>query len=109
MDPCADCKRPEHCTGRYPDDDKHHPGQIRGCFAEKARSVMPRSIATTGMWEKDRAFEQDADAYRRLRANGIQPARLTGCRALEKIDHGHVIEAKPDPADVDRYEIPVTS
>lgn len=105
MEPCADCKDPEHCTGTWPDEDKHRPGEVRGCFAEKSRTVMPRSLRTEGMWAKDVVWEKDADAYRRLRGNGLQPSKINGCRALEHIDHGHVIEAKPDPKLFDRYEI----
>jgi len=65
--PCAGCKQPEHCTGTYPEDDPHKPGEIRGCFKAKSETLVVTTVRgreRTGtavranpVWEKGRITE----------------------------------------------------
>ena len=43
--PCDGCKQPESCGGRWPDDDPHMPGRLRGCFAAKTGSFQITTCA----------------------------------------------------------------
>ena len=66
----------------------------RGCcesFAEHVRSINLSSSALPNRRReaarlsfKDRRMEEDHAAYRRLRAQGIQPAGLDNCAQMEK-------------------------
>ena len=103
--PCDDCVRPEHCTSRWPDDDKHHPGEVRGCFAEKARSVIVRTDACVRAIAADNQLGKDMDAYKRLRKQGLHPDTIDGSATAEQFDHQHLIERKPDPEIVERYPL----
>ena len=79
--PCDGCKQPESCGGRWPDDDKHMPGRLRGCFAKKTQGVTityDRPIIN-----REKVMAKDNDAYRRLVKNGVQPPKVDGSAALE--------------------------
>lgn len=89
--PCERCAQPKHCAAN-------------GCFGEKARSVGFTSTVTSVINQAEAAQRRDMDAYRRLRNDGIQPSQIYGSAALETIDDRHVIEAKPDPKEVERYQ-----
>jgi hypothetical protein len=82
FEPCPGCAQPDHCGGRWPEDGNFRPGQLRGCFAEKARSV---AVEPAGSWvrEREREMSKDNDAYRRLRRDGVQPKRVDGSAKLE--------------------------
>lgn len=80
--PCDSCAQPDHCTGRYPDDDKWRPGEVRGCFGAKARSVKVEP-AGKKYAARERVMSSDNDAYRRLRRDGVQPQRVDGSAELE--------------------------
>lgn len=82
--PCPDCVRPEHCGGRWPDDDAHMPGRLRGCFAEKSRGV---DIANAERWRirtRETEMDRDNEAFRRLKKTGFRPNRVDGSALLEK-------------------------
>jgi len=102
MIPCETCKQPEECTGTYPLDDKHRPGEVRGCFADKARGVSIRSDSTAQVIAADRTLSKDLDAYKRLRDDGLQPPRIDGSAEREKLGQRHEIEQKPSPKSLER-------
>lgn len=89
MTVCDGCAQPEHCTAN-------------GCFGEKARTVGFTSAVTVAVNNAENAQRRDMDAYKRMRSEGIQPSQIYGAAALEQIDDRHVIEAKPDPAQVEQ-------
>ena len=100
--PCENCAQPLHCTGRWPDDDKHKPGQVRGCFGSAARSVVVRSDHTANVIKKDTQLGKDLDAYKRLRAAGTQPPMIDGSAQRELLSKQHEVERRPDPKLVER-------
>ena len=102
MEPCDNCAQPDHCTGRWPDDDKFRPGQVRGCFGQKSRTVSVRGEVTATFIEKDRTLSKDLAAYKRLRRDGVQPTQIDGSAQAEKLGQRHVIEGRPDPRIVER-------
>lgn len=84
MEPCADCVDPARCTGTWPDDDPHRPGQVRGCFADKTRSLKLGTLLEV-VHKEDRARSDDLAAYKRLvKDHGLQPQTVTNCRLVEK-------------------------
>lgn len=102
--PCPECRQPEHCLGRWPDDDPHRPGEVRGCFAAKTRTVAVRSTGTAIALAADRRLSRDLDAYRRLRRDGLQPPRIDGSAERELLDVKHRIEETPPPQVLERLE-----
>lgn len=82
--PCDGCAQPDHCGGTWPEDSKWKPGQLRGCFADKARSVRVEP-AGPKYKARERVMSRDNDAYRRLRKDGVQPNRVDGSADLEAI------------------------
>jgi len=66
----------------------------RGCcatYAEHVRSISISSAATPNrrpeaarLTQKDKAWDADHAAYRRLRKQGIQPAGLDNCAQMER-------------------------
>lgn len=103
--PCETCVRPEHCTGRWPDDDKHLPGQVRGCYAEKVSTVHIQHVNAGVIRLAERTEAADMEAYKRMRKDGLQPRAIKHSRGMEHANDKHVIEGKPDPALFERYEI----
>lgn len=81
--PCDGCAQPDHCGGTWPEDDRHKPGQVRGCFAAKARGVKLRAD-NMPFTAREKVMASDNDAYRRLRKDGIQPPKVDGSAHLEK-------------------------
>lgn len=88
-----------------------HPGlDVEGCFACKASSVMVAPSATPTRNDGARAadvnrtedcWQRDMPAYRRLRADGLQPRGIDGCGDLEaraadplEVTMGHVFESR---------------
>lgn len=83
-----------------------HPEYVDGCFGCKAGTI---SISATALENrgaavrvadaKDKALDGDLAAYKRLRANGLQPKNIDGSASLEKsdikgqfdIDLGHIV------------------
>lgn len=106
--PCPDCADPDWCASRYPDDDKHKPGEVRGCFAEKSRTIMPRSMRTAPWHQAEKEQSKDMDAYKRLRQDGVQPTQIMGSSVLEQVEERHIIERRADPKALERREIPDT-
>ncbi len=104
MTPCEVCKQPNHCTGTYPDDDEHRPGQVRGCFAEKTLGVSFRSTETTNVIAADKTLGSDLSAYKRLKDDGVQPPRIDGASQREMMSEKHHIEEKPSPRVLERLE-----
>lgn len=100
--PCENCAQPEHCTGVWPEDGNFRPGQVRGCFGQKSRTVSVRSEVTAAFIEKDRTLSRDLAAYKRLRQDGVQPTQIDGSAEAENLGHRHVIEGTPDPKVVER-------
>ena len=108
--PCPDCVRPEHCEGRYPDDDPHRPGEVRGCFAEKARTAGFTSPWTSIVNLSEKQQSQDMAAYKRMRREGLQPRNVKGSRSAELLaNERHQVEGTPDPKLLERYEIGATT
>ena len=83
FEPCKGCAQPAHCGGTWPDDDRHRPGEVRGCFADKARGVKLRAD-NMPYTAREKVMAQDNDAYRRLRRDGLQPPKVDGSAQLEK-------------------------
>lgn len=51
-----------------------------------AASAMPsRKGAVAGMERQESRLDKDLDAYQRLRRDGVQPGRIEGCAAVEKV------------------------
>jgi len=73
-----------------------HPGlDVDGCFgcriagvAFSASSMPSRKIATNNIDATERRWSKDMDAYKRLKQDGLQPARIDGAAEVEKkADH----------------------
>lgn len=76
------------------------------CFACKLRSVQfggARSQERRESLHTSREFEtamaKDMPAYKRLRADGLQPQGITGAAIVEQSDDHHVIEGTPKLAE----------
>jgi hypothetical protein len=74
-----------------------HPRYVEGCWGCKVTSVQVAATSTPAraQRESDRRFAKDGPAYKRLRAEGLQPPRIDGCAQLEagaehraQIEHG---------------------
>jgi hypothetical protein len=68
-----------------------HPQPVDGCFGchvatiGVAAAALPnRGKAITVANQKDAALARDMDAYKRLRRDGEQPARIDGAAHVEK-------------------------
>lgn len=88
----------------------HPDGPVEGCFGCRVSTlhISPAAMATRIESDRDYAFQQsfaaefhngDREAYRRLRANGVQPPSVRGSAVLERhadsryeIETGHVAE-----------------
>lgn len=82
-----------------------HPEYRDGCFGCKvstihigAGALENRGGAVRAMDAKDKALDSDLGAYKRLRANGLQPKAIDGSSDVERhvtsqfdIDLGHVV------------------
>jgi len=69
--PCDGCKQPLECGGRWPEDDKHKPGQIRGCFAAKTHSL---DVATNAGKTLEHTTNHKADpSWEKARAGEVRP------------------------------------
>ena len=77
-----------------------HPTYVEGCWSCRictvsvAASAMPsrhpEAVATNA---REARWNQDMPAYKRLRQDGLQPAQIDGCAALEKhAEHEKQIE-----------------
>lgn len=70
---------------------KTHPTYVEGCFACKITQVsvsataMPgRRADAIGGIARDRHWDEDMAAYKRLRQDGLQPPRIDNCKVLER-------------------------
>ena len=68
-----------------------HPEFVEGCFACKITQVsvsataMPgRRSETIATIARDRHWDEDMSAYKRLRNDGLQPPRIDNCKVLER-------------------------
>lgn len=76
----------------------------RGCCPspkEHYRSLRFVAKGEGTLHERDRQFQRDREAYRRLRQNGLQPPRIDGCAVVEQyattkeeVEHGAVVWKK---------------
>lgn len=69
-----------------------HPTPVDGCFGCKASTL--EMTMPTGIVGRERSLRRDMDAYRRLRAEGLQPPSIKGsavneARAAERWDVEH--------------------
>jgi hypothetical protein len=76
----------------------------RGCCATPAEHYKSLVFATgpvsTQIRDLTRQFDADMDAYPQLRAEGIQPQRVSGsAELLRREAPKHVIEGTPPPED----------
>ena len=54
-------------------------------FAAKLKTIQFGKVAgSEAMTKRDKVLDQDLAAYKRLRHNGVQPAHINGCAAIEK-------------------------
>ena len=63
---------------------------IDHCFAENARSIHMPNVAQMRrqIGPREREMSADNDAYRRLRADGVQPSTVDGATEMEaKLNH----------------------
>jgi len=69
-----------------------HPDlDVDGCFgcriagvAFAASSMPSRKIATNDIDATERRWSKDMDAYKRLKRDGLQPAKIDGSAEMEK-------------------------
>jgi hypothetical protein len=68
-----------------------HPTYVEGCFACKITQVsvsataMPgRKPETISSIAQERHWNEDMAAYKRLRADGVQPPQIDNCKVLER-------------------------
>ncbi len=88
---CEGCKQTAGCS-------------VNGrCFGESARSMSVRSEGTRIEIAKENQFGKDAGAYRRLRADGVQPRNIDGAARMELHSERHQVEQRPDPATVAKF------
>jgi hypothetical protein len=70
---------------------KTHPNlDVDGCFGCRVSNVtfgaecMPtRKPQEIGYIQKERQWDSDMDAYKRLKNDGVQPERIDGCAKIE--------------------------
>lgn len=73
---------------------------VEGCFGCKiagiamSSSAMPnRKSDTRAIEQKERRWDRDMDAYKRLRRDGLQPPNIDGSAKLEqKAEHKFQVE-----------------
>lgn len=77
-----------------------HPVPVPGCFGCKVLSVQLNTSAAgaTEVNQRERRWDRDMPAYKRLRKNGLQPKGVDGCAELEtratekfEIEMGHIV------------------
>lgn len=61
-----------------------HPTEVIGCWGCKALTVQFGSIEGSVMRQRDRTFDADQEAYRRLRRDGLQPHSPEGAADVER-------------------------
>lgn len=68
-----------------------HPVDVPDCFGCKAIGVSVSATATPGRRSetiatiaRDRHWDEDMSAYKRLRNDGLQPPRIDNCKVLER-------------------------
>jgi len=69
-----------------------HPSlDVEGCFGCKVANVQVGSNSTTSRGQRvsevnqtERNWNKDMPAYKRLRANGLQPRKIDGAAEVEK-------------------------
>ena len=69
-----------------------HSSYVEGCFACKLRSVnlapsAQGSPEATTVSLRDKRWDRDMPAYKRLRQQGLQPKGIDGCADLETRAH----------------------
>jgi hypothetical protein len=83
-----------------------HPGlDVEGCFGCRVAGIQVGSNSTTTRGSKvadinqrEKNWNKDMPAYKRLRANGLQPKTIDGCAAVEQLATSkHQIEGTPAP------------
>lgn len=67
--------------------------QFGGARSERRREALQSSR------EFEKAMAADMPAYKRLRADGLQPQGITGAALVEQSDSKHVIEGTPKLVD----------
>lgn len=80
---------------------QEHPEFVEGCFGCRigtvaiGATVNAETRGSSGQWQKkfEKSLEKDRPAYARMRAAGLQPARVTGAAELEKADTRFEIES----------------
>lgn len=62
-----------------------HPVDVPGCFGCQVLNVQinTSSAGAATVNERERQWDKDMPAYKRLRHNGLQPRKIDGCAALE--------------------------
>lgn len=82
-----------------------HPGlDVPGCFGCKvagvsfgANSTTTRGAQVAEINQTARNWDKDMPAYKRLRANGLQPQQIDGSAALEaRAETAAQVESRPD-------------
>jgi hypothetical protein len=64
---------------------------VEGCFGCKvastsfgSNSTTTRGAAVANTNNTERGWQKDMPAYKRLRANGLQPRQIDGCAEIER-------------------------
>ncbi len=78
---------------------------VEGCFGCRVAGVQigPNSTTTRGesvshINQREKNWSKDMPAYKRLRAEGLQPKTIDGCHAVEQLATSrHQIEGTPAP------------
>lgn len=79
---------------RDPDCDVEYVDHLRG-FGVSAEATPNRTPHAAQSVAKDRQWDRDLDAYKRLRADGVQPPSNLGCARLEAgADHRWQVESQ---------------
>lgn len=67
-----------------------HPEPVEGCFgckvltiAVSAEALPNRGASVIAINRKQERWDRDGAAYKRLRADGLQPPQIDGCRYAE--------------------------
>jgi hypothetical protein len=83
-----------------------HPNlDVEGCFACKVTGVRiganpstTRGAQVAEINQRAKNWDKDMPAYKRLRAEGLQPKTIDGCHAVEQLATSrHQIEGTPAP------------
>src|ERR1043165_1531318 len=80
---------------------RKHPEPVDGCFGCHALTVQFGDAEGDAMRQRDKTFSADQDAYKRLRANGLQPQSPEGAaeverHQLEQIEIDYKAKLRPD-------------